>query len=339
MPRISVIVPVYNAEKYLRVCIESILNQTFEDFELILIDDGSSDASKDICYEYMKLDNRINLIEQLNQGVSVARNIGIKKSSGEYIMFCDADDWLEKDALKNLYDKINLNKDTDIVFSGTYKDTYLENKKVMNGIEGISEELFIDIKDVKYYLEYIYKSVLGVFQSPWAKLYSSKLIKSNNLYFNQYMICYEDFDFNLRYLCCCKNILFTTYISYHYRTIINNVGISKRKKNDLVYEISTVHSSMKQFLKNIEANINLINFIDSNFVDMYNLVLKKIIIEQNNMDISERNSILKHLFTDKEFLEFLELRKKSLRLYGIAKKLIDLRLYNCAYFIIKQRLS
>ena len=92
MPLLSIIIPVYQAKKYLGKCIDSILNQSFLDFELILVDDGSNDGSERICDEYTRKDNRIKVIHQINQGVSGARNTGLKYASGEYIAFVDADD-------------------------------------------------------------------------------------------------------------------------------------------------------------------------------------------------------------------------------------------------------
>ena len=97
MPKLSVIVPVYNTEKYLRECIDSILAQTFTDFELILVDDGSTDKSGAICDEYCRLDDRIRVIHQNNGGVTVARKRGVELSSGEYVTFVDSDDWINRD--------------------------------------------------------------------------------------------------------------------------------------------------------------------------------------------------------------------------------------------------
>lgn len=338
MPKISIIIPVYNAEKYLKICVDSILNQTFKDFELILINDGSSDTSKEICEQYIKLDKRIYMIDQANQGVSVARNSGIDFASGEYIMFCDSDDWMEKNCLQSLYDKIISNRNIDIVFSGAYKDFYYNDKKIMSKIEGISEELFMNVMGLERYIEYIYNSCLVLVQSPWAKLYSSKIIKSNNLYFNKNMICYEDFDFNLRFIYYSSNILFLKDIYYHYRIIKNNAGLSKRKKNDLVYEISMIHKRINQLLIKIKAKQKSIDYIESIFIDAYGLVLKKIIIEEKNIETKERNTILKHLFKDDEFLKFFNAKKSVLRFYKIIKILVDLKLYNCAYLLIKQKL-
>lgn len=107
MPEISVIVPVYKAEQYLKRCVKSILEQTYQDFELILVDDGSPDNSPSLCDEWAKNDNRINVIHKENGGASSARNAGLKEATGNWIAFADSDDWLDKAALKTLYDLAN----------------------------------------------------------------------------------------------------------------------------------------------------------------------------------------------------------------------------------------
>lgn len=104
MPEISVIVPVYKAEQYLKRCVKSILEQTYQDFELILVDDGSPDNSPSLCDEWAKNDNRIHVIHKENGGASSARNAGLKEATGNWVTFADSDDWLDKTALKTLYD-------------------------------------------------------------------------------------------------------------------------------------------------------------------------------------------------------------------------------------------
>lgn len=104
--RISIIVPVYNAERYLHKCIDSILNQTYNDIELLLINDGSTDLSGVICDEYAQNDNRIRVLHKENSGVSATRNIGLDNITGEYVTFIDADDWIETSMLNDVYEKI-----------------------------------------------------------------------------------------------------------------------------------------------------------------------------------------------------------------------------------------
>lgn len=108
MPKISVIVPIYNAEKYISNCIDSIINQTFTDFELVLVDDGSTDLSFNIIEKYLEIDNRLRLFQQTNKGAAAARNYGIKKSTGEYIVFVDADDTISKWYLYALYSALSI---------------------------------------------------------------------------------------------------------------------------------------------------------------------------------------------------------------------------------------
>ena len=116
MVKISMIVPVYQVEKYIAQCIESVLNQTFSDFELILIDDGSKDNSGAICDSYAAKDDRIIVIHTKNNGAATARNIGLERASGEYITFLDGDDYLAENMLSRLYEEIE-NSDYDIVLS------------------------------------------------------------------------------------------------------------------------------------------------------------------------------------------------------------------------------
>ena len=114
-PLVSVIIPVYNVEKYLEECVNSVINQTYKNIEVILVDDGSTDSSGDICDEYVMFDSRISVLHKANGGLSSARNAGMKKASGEWIYFLDSDDFLELDMLSHL---VNLatRKQADIVF-------------------------------------------------------------------------------------------------------------------------------------------------------------------------------------------------------------------------------
>ena len=110
MAEISVIVPVYNVEKYLNKCVDSIINQTFKDIEIILVDDGSTDSSPKICDDYTKVDSRIKVVHQKNSGLSAARNTGIRQSSGKYLAFIDSDDYISKDFCEILYNSITREK-------------------------------------------------------------------------------------------------------------------------------------------------------------------------------------------------------------------------------------
>ncbi len=128
-PQISVIIPIYNAERYLKECLDSVIAQTFKNFELILVNDGSNDRSLEICQQYAGKDERIRVIEQENQGASPARNNGLEASRGKYILFIDADDWMESNMIEELYSTAEEN-DADIVGCAFYIDSSVKPQKI-----------------------------------------------------------------------------------------------------------------------------------------------------------------------------------------------------------------
>lgn len=215
---ISVIVPVYNVERYLRRCIESVLNQTYKEIELILIDDGSTDTSPMICDEYVGKEKNVKVIHKINGGVASARNIGINNASGKYICFLDSDDILPSDSVELLYNAIKEKKAEYVAGICSIN----ESKKVKNPI---NEEKIIDLeKDSRSLLEYITNS--GSY-SPYAKMYSSDIIKNNNLYFAENLKCSEDALFIRDYMRYCTRIAIIPEIVYYYNTF-NESSLSKK---------------------------------------------------------------------------------------------------------------
>ena len=177
MPKISIIVPVYNVETYLKNCIESILNQTFTDFELILVNDGSKDKSLEICKYYESIDNRIIIIDKTNEGVSSARNAGLDIAIGEYIGFVDSDDYIHPKMYENLYNQIKESK-SDISVCG-FEYVYNFNSKLLNTTCNIKESQNI-LSNVEA-LEKLRGEDAIAFTVVWNKLYKKDIF--NNLRF------------------------------------------------------------------------------------------------------------------------------------------------------------
>jgi glycosyltransferase involved in cell wall biosynthesis len=212
--KISVIIPVYNAEKFIAQCIESLLVQTLEECEFIFINDGSTDSSLNIINKFQKVDSRIKLIEQKNQGVSIARNQGLKVAKGEYIGFVDADDYIEKDMFEQLYTTAKVG-DYDVVItnfeselSGTkiaVKYHFPMNEYLTKGY--IDEEI----------LPYLLKS--NKLNAIWNKIYKNKIIKENKIEFPIGMALGEDGIFNIKFFCYSKKVYYKNYSGYHYREV------------------------------------------------------------------------------------------------------------------------
>ena len=174
-PLISVIVPVYNLEKYLVRCIESIIGQTYKNLEIILIDDGSTDTSGQIIDEFKKKDNRIKVIHKENGGESNARNTGLRMATGEYIAFCDCDDWMDPDMYETLAWELN-QENIDMAASGWYKETDSSSQEIRNALP-VNSQVFGRDELLKYL--YMRDSYRG-FAYMWDKLYKREILKDKD---------------------------------------------------------------------------------------------------------------------------------------------------------------
>lgn len=228
MPKISVIVPVYNTEKYLHRCIDSILAQTFTDFELLLIDDGSKDNSGKICDEYAAKDSRVRVFHKENRGVSSARNMGLDNAKGEWVTFADSDDYTKSCWLENF--EYSVRKSTfDLICQG-YETVESSNSglNVKYGINFVGP--VIDAIDNMFK-----NNILGFC---WNKLFSLNIIKYNNIRFNESLRFKEDELFLLQYVKCCKTCFCIDKVGYYYHVpnwdskyIINSVQQELTVKN------------------------------------------------------------------------------------------------------------
>ena len=218
---LSIIVPVYNVSRYLYGCIESILNQEFQDFELILVDDGSVDDSGKICDEYAGKDNRIHVIHQKNGGVSSARNTGIENASGKYIAFVDADDTMEP----NMYSTMVTNAEqsgSDYVICGL-KILFANNTEDI--LYSLPENVLMNRDSVIKVLLYSIYSNENIINSPCNKLYRLDLIRNNQIRFLKRRRA-EDWLFNIRYLENSQSALYINEPLYNY--VRNNESVMSR---------------------------------------------------------------------------------------------------------------
>lgn len=225
---ISIIIPVYNAEKYLNCCIDSILAQTFTDFELLLINDGSKDKSGAICDGYAKKDNRVRVFHKENGGVSSARNMGLDNARGEWISFVDADDWLESDYLAILFGDTSM---ADLTFWGMTFHYPKGSQKELSPIEQYASG-----KDnVGVVLAYLKRNEQKIeyLGYTWNKLFKASIIKEFHIRFIEYLNIREDEVFTLTYASHIDSIRVKSSHSYHYRVL--NTGLTSKLKTKEEY--------------------------------------------------------------------------------------------------------
>jgi glycosyltransferase involved in cell wall biosynthesis len=194
MKRISIVVPIYNAEKTISRCIDSIINQTFYDIEIILIDDGSEDNSRVICEGYAAQDNRIIFIHNANGGVSKARNTGIERVTTDYLMFVDSDDYIEPNMCEVLFNAVD-NTEYEVAMGG-YRRDFVFNGGVTKSVLTVPNVQSVESIEqfVKCWSGLYEKSL---FNAPWGKLYKMNYIKNNGIKFKEDLNCGEDLLFNL----------------------------------------------------------------------------------------------------------------------------------------------
>ena len=256
MTKFSIIVPVYNVEKYLPKCLDSLVNQTYKDIEIICINDGSTDNSLQILEKYAINDNRIKIINQENQGVSIARNVGIDNATGDYILFLDSDDCLELDACQKIVEK--LDKDIDILFFG-YK--FLKNYKsckICSYPDDMNNKKYISPINLNICINKL------SCRTVWGKVYKTKRLKDLNIKFPTNLNFGEDTLFIISNLINNSSIKVINDVLYNYRTDNNNslTKIDYKKQLDqlliLIKEFDLLFSD-----KNIDEKLKLYIYDDT----------------------------------------------------------------------------
>lgn len=219
MPKISLIIPVYKVENYLRECIDSILNQDYSDYEVILVDDGSPDNCPAICDEYAEKDSRITVLHKKNAGPSAARNAGIPYITGEYVWFVDSDDYLPDDAFETI--EKYFNDDADIIHFG-----FLSRQ--INGETVVSDLKYTGIVDKNKMAQLAETACSShLYTYAWRNIYRTEFIKRNNITFKEGLIYAEDPAFNSIAFLIAKKTVFAEGYPYVYRDRID--GTSKGK--------------------------------------------------------------------------------------------------------------
>lgn len=325
MQKLSIIIPVYNVEKYLCICLESIFESTFRDYELILVDDGSTDNSGIVCDDYAKKDERIKVIHTKNGGVSKARNIGIKAANTKLITFIDADDFISKTFLENLYHETCVNCDVDFVEAGC--TNYVDGK--ISNIEQYYDYYSGGDMDKLFH---VYRGLV------FSKLFKTSILKNNNISFPEFVFSGEDQLFTTKYLAHIKSYSLLPETGYYYRR--DNLSSITHSNSRQTYEQSVkgfiyFYDSMVDYLKthkNENPNSHcrlpqLADYLSFTIFQLYksNLSSHKR-IEHLRKDFKQDHlNTLKYVYGQKNKILFFFLRK---RLYWIFDRLTKFYIKN-----------
>ena len=284
-PKISVIVPVYNVEKYLSECLDSIVNQTLKDIEIICVNDGSTDNSIFILREYASKDNRIKIIDKENEGLGYTRKVGLDNAKGEYILFCDSDDkYVADDVFEKIYNEIKKNNSELMIFRFLYGD---RNSDLLDNTN---------------------KSILifNFYFSAWSKLYKKEFLDKYNYWFFPKYLKFEDMPFHIQ--CCLRTeaISYFDNVCYYYRvnnvTSIMNAKMGKKQLEDICKISLFVYNVLKE----------------ENCLDKYNLEFTYLVISQirkyflKTLQRTDLVPVIKEIFE-----KFSSIINSSLKLYQL----------------------
>lgn len=290
-PLISIIIPIYNGEKYLKVCLDSILAQTYTHFELILVDDGSTDTSSQICDAYAESDSRVITYHISNGGVSHARNYGINVAKGGWITFIDCDDWITPDYLKDFASQ-NLEPSTLYI---------IQADKVENGKIKPWPYLYKEgICKLKAGNERIIDKLL-VYGTPWGKFFNSAVVKENKILFDEQISNHEDTLFYFEYIRRIKNIRILS--SRYYYRIESTGSLSKNmaKYQDFLYSSSRITDELNCLIQsnglkngNFRRTRHLIQYIKTKAIRSSFFKNESDVEKEDVLKIVNRKDILKY---------------------------------------------
>lgn len=320
MDTLSFIVPVYNVEKYIASCIESLLhqNESNGNIEIILVDDGSTDRSFEICKEYERQFDKIKVFHQKNMGANVARNLGLEQATGEWVCFVDSDDWVDEELYRVL--STERSKDWDIIIYSYKKVT---KRKICSGAPNAKYMEIYGEEFKKLEEAALNKTAPGKYNSSciditlvWNKLYRRKFLQDNHLQFEPSMTKIQDLEFNLNVYSRARKAVYLDKELYYYR--INEDSVTHRYQPDIIEKFNIVNSCIEKFVKN-----NLREELEKGYYERIATHFRTImVLYLCNKENKEKYSVRK-----RKFLELLETEP-----YATAMKKVNL-----SHFPFKER--
>ncbi len=323
---ISVIIPIYNSEKYLTKSIESVINQSYSNLEIILINDGSTDNSISLCQKYMTRDKRVVFIDKANEGVSKSRNLGIDISHGQYLMFIDSDDYIDKNYIQDMFNYLE-EKEFDAVISGA---NLVNDKGII-----ISENLYSKNNKQIYFDEIIEDIINTIYFCPcWKTLVSKDLIIDNNIKFNSNLKYGEDFMFSFNILKNANKIGYLSNRGYNYVQVSTSATHSWDYKSISKYCIDNSYI-FKELLPYVGDKEYLIY---NRIYTKFNLSMMRYSAFNNYRDFEKiANDTINLINIDNDFLEKVDISKIKYeqKFKIVLLLLLKMKMYFLYFIIVK----
>ncbi len=333
MIKISVIIPVYNVENYLARCLNSIVNQTYKNLEIICINDGSKDNSLKIIEEYAKNDSRIKIINQENKGIAATRNVGIENVTGEYFIFVDSDDYIELNTCEKLIKTIENNSDVDMIAFQKYYD---RNGEIIQCNHFRKSPFYQEMKDKVFCFNEKQNEFLKSIHAfhLWDRIYKTNFVKTNNLNFKIGLQCAEDNIFLIQLLTFNPKIMIIDEYFYYYVT--RTISLSQINRMDYV----KLHIDIAKMAMNILNEAKASSVFSANIFNYYlNVLLDEWNVLYFTKEKNEYFKIIKNYINDfKTFgITFEDVKEtENYKRYKKLKTMADLKLYFVYFKIFRK---
>ena len=328
MERVSIVVPIYNAEKYIGPCLESIIQQTYSHWEVLLINDGSSDASGEICEKYAQTDNRIKVFHRNNHGVSATRNYGIEHATGKYVMFIDSDDTIEKNTLSDNVAKMEAS-DADVLIYGCRYHILDENRTID---KPLPEEFLGSKKEFfdKWYVPLLQMESLN---PPWNKLIRREVLEKHGIRFNEAFSICEDMAFTVELLDKCDSVFLNKGMYYNYN--IKSTGSLVFKFHHNYFDaLSYFFNKSMEYCQEFEENGGQKITLKTIYANLAIMHLKQI-CNDSGWEKEKCLARIAAICRDADLLDALDSARLSTK-KKVVRVLIKCRLYSAIYLLYKR---
>lgn len=322
-PLVSIVVPIYKVQNYIKKCVDTIINQTYENLEIILVDDGSPDTSGQIADRYAEMDSRVKVIHKENGGLSDARNAGLEVSKGDYICFIDSDDYIELNLIEKTLE-IALAHDSDVVVFSLYNEVVDKNEEIL-----LKDSVNINSNDSN--------SLISVIGYAWNKLYRTSYLKLHNFKFQKGLSLVEDIVFNEKVLTNTKKINYLNIPLYHYLNRSRPTLVKQYYTNSFELHKLGFNARKNVIYNLLGSNIKTQQLMAMSYINGIRFCCSNMFFYINNLQVKEKYNNIKEMLNDELTLEHIQYFKPKNNLDKLVKIAIVLNSPAILFFMYKLR--